>query len=424
MLHNILLYTCLILEFLLVVILPAQGVSQEITSFGQFFCGIGLGIILIHKFYNRTVETVKVNDKKFSIYIPLGISVVFLLALWPLKLQLGNIFVGYPIDANISDIIPTIRVAVERFMSGEQVYKEVHFKEGWSLASVGYLPMQWLPFCLADILKKDYRYIAFAIWTLSILLLIFRSTKNRMFDGIVIATLSLSMLWLLIIYQRTLLGTTVELLIAGYYVFLIIGLNQKNPYLKAAVIVLCMLSRYSLVLWLPLWLLVEWFSGDRKAAIISCLTITAAVLIIYIIPFLSQDWGTFFRVFKNYDKAALGEWQHISTATGKPYHLYNGSGFAYLYYEYLNWEMPLRIKALQRSHLILSLLSVALCGLWYFVNRKRIKVYKIFLLGSFKIYLTFFLLFIQVPYTYLIIVGCFVSLAIVAEQSKYRLKEL
>ena len=243
MLHNILLYTCLILEFLLVLILPAQGVSQEITSFGQFFCGIGLGIILIHKFYNRTVVTVKVNDKKFSIYIPLGISVFFLLALWPLKLQLGNIFVGYPIDANISDIIPTIRVAVERFMSGEQVYKEVHFKEGWSLASVGYLPMQWLPFCLADILKKDYRYIAFAIWTLSILLLIFRSTKNRMFDGIVIATLSLYMLWLLITYQSTLLGTTVELLIAGYYIFLIVGLNQKNPYLKAAVIVLCMLSR-------------------------------------------------------------------------------------------------------------------------------------------------------------------------------------
>ena len=112
------------------------------------------------------------------------------------------------------------------------------------------------------------------------------------------------------------------------------------------------------------------------------------------------------------------------STTYKNVSLYNGSGFAYLYYEYLNWEMPLRIKALQRSHLILSLLSVALCGLWYFVNRKRIKVYKIFLLGSFKIYLTFFLLFIQVPYTYLIIVGCFVSLAIVAEQSKYRLKEL
>ncbi len=263
--------------------------------------------------------------------------------------------------------------------------------------------------------------MAFFIWVIASSILIFRTAKSDIRQGIFIAFMSLLMFVLILQYRSVLLGTTVETMVAGYYILLMVSQNQKSPLLKGLGIVLCLLSRFSLVLWLPLWFLVEWVSGDRRQAIIAAATILAGVLIIYVIPFMSQDWGMFFRVFPSYDKAALGEWQHLNGA-GKPYHLYAGNGMAYLFYEKLgHLDLVLRIKALKTTHLLLSLLAVVACGLFYFLKRAKYEHYAIFLLASFKIYLTFFLQFIQVPYTYIIMVGCFVSLAVVAEQSRYKI---
>jgi len=60
-----------------------------------------------------------------------------------------------------------------------------------------------------------------------------------------------------------------------------------------------------------------------------------------------------------------------------------------------------------------------LMGVWYWYNRKKIDL-RIFLIASFKIYLTFFLAFIQIPYVYLMTVGNFVSIAILAELMRYK----
>jgi hypothetical protein len=60
-------------------------------------------------------------------------------------------------------------------------------------------------------------------------------------------------------------------------------------------------------------------------------------------------------------------------------------------------------------------------AVWYWFNKERIN-YKIFLLGSFQIYISVFLFFIPVPYPYLMIVGNFVSIAIFCGQARYHLK--
>jgi hypothetical protein len=403
---------------MMLLVLPSFGLPQELTSFSQFFSGLTIGVVLLIKFYGKKSEITTSAHK--TIGIPLIIVTVFAVFLIPIGFLLNNIFTAYPIDERLSDVIPTIRIAVQRFLAGETVYKEVKFDAGWTLVHVGYLPMQWLPFSIAEMLKLDYRMIAFFIWAIASITLIYRTAKSDKWHGIVIASLSLVMIFLVSKFQSALLGTTVELMVAGYYILFIIGQNQKSPVLKGLGIVICLLSRFSLVLWLPLWIITEWFSGERKHAIIAAVTIFFAVLIIYVIPFMSQDWGMFFRVFKNYDKAAMGEWQHLN-ASGKPYHLYAGNGFAYLYYEKLaHLDLMQRIKALKMTHLILSLLSVITCAVFYYFKNSKYQYYQIFLLASFKIYLTFFLQFIQVPYTYILMVGCFVSLAIIAEQSRYK----
>ena len=73
---------------------------------------------------------------------------------------------------------------------------------------------------------------------------------------------------------------------------------------------------------------------------------------------------------------------------------------------------------LKKCLLVIPALSVMVMGVWYWYNRTKINN-RIFLMASFKIYLTFFLSFILVPYSYLMITGVLVSIALFAEQARY-----
>lgn len=59
-------------------------------------------------------------------------------------------------------------------------------------------------------------------------------------------------------------------------------------------------------------------------------------------------------------------------------------------------------------------------GGWYWVSRKKIDA-GVFLIASFKIYLTIFLAFIQIPYTYLMVTAIGVSIAMFAAMSNWKI---
>lgn len=407
-----------VIEFAAIVLLPYYSLPQTLTAVLQTAAGLGLGMLLIARSFRASAPLVfSADDHRRRWLFPALAVGGFLLLLFPLALSLKQLFIAQPIDARYSDIIPTIQIAVRRFLAGEPVHPAVTFGN-YTIPVLSYMPLQWLPYCFAEWLNKDYRTIAFVIWTGAVCLLVFRTTQASLWQGTLLAIAAAAMFSAILDYQPHILSMTIELMVAGYYMLLIMGLHQRNPWLKGLGIALCMLSRYSLVLWLPLWLLIEWFSNDRRQALQTMLTAALAVLLIYIIPFLSQDWTVFYRGYKQYDQSAMGEWQHLNDA-GLPWHLYSGNGFAYLFYSGLSdWDLLARIKALQRTHFIASLLVVAGMGAWYFWKRHRIQDFRLLLLGTFKVYLTVFFELIQVPYAYLLVVGCFVSLAIVGERSR------
>ena len=108
---------------------------------------------------------------------------------------------------------------------------------------------------------------------------------------------------------------------------------------------------------------------------------------------------------------------------GSPYHLYAGYGFGYLFYEkYLHTDLQHGYDLLKRTFYMASFGIIILMGIWYAWKRKKID-YRIFLLASFKIYLTVFLAFIMIPYLYLVVTASFVSIALFAEQVQYSVKE-
>ncbi|MBA3828296.1 MAG: hypothetical protein H0X33_05120 [Taibaiella sp.] len=328
------------------------------------------------------------------------------------------------IDQRISDIIPTIQILCKRLLSGQYPYSYDALTSLYYHTPSGYLPMHWLPYTAAEYFKFDYRSITFCIWCIGALVVMFRSMRlSKLWLQVAVPVLLACSYYAISQLEPNIIGWTVEIMVAGYYMLFIAGINQKNPWITAFVITCCLLSRYSLVLWLPLWAFVMYVSGHRKDLIKAIIGIVVLVGIIYVIPFLSKDWSTFYVAHTtNYETIPIVEWRH-QNKDGLPVHLYNGFGLAHLFYQkYHGPDLQHGYDLLKRTLTIATSGSLFIMGIWYWRNRKNID-YRLFLLGSFKIYLSIFFAFIMIPYMYLIMVGNFVSIALFAEQGRYKRSE-
>lgn len=389
--------------------------SQVANATALFSSSLLFGLVLLYRFYGQSA---RVRDIKLKLGFPQYLFIaLFTVGLLYLAFGSRSIFHQNPIGPQYSDIIPEIQVACKRFLSGRNVYQPIT-EFGWTL-ELTYLPLQWLPYTAAEVLAFDYRWIAYGIWAFAALLLFTRALRTnnlsqQCFAGILIILSN----YILLMRNPGIIASTVEIMVAGYYMLLIIGLNQRSAIVLGLCLSLCLLSRFSVLLWLPLGAFVLYTNGDRKPLLTTGITVIVVVLIIYVLPFLSRDWSSLYRGYKYYDHSAMGEW-HKHSDEQYPAQLHAGTGFAYLFYT--GWpenSVARRLKLLQKTHLILSVGITVAMGAWYWFTKRNIDR-RIFLMGSFKIYLAFFLAFIQVPYEYLMIVGNFVSIAIFCEQIRY-----
>ena len=124
-------------------------------------------------------------------------------------------------------------------------------------------------------------------------------------------------------------------------------------------------------------------------------------MLIYVFPFMSNRPGLFFEGAAAYDLAALGEWkgQSWQVAGNKPYQLFQGYGFASIYYQaFQSFELLQRIQFLKYSMLLVMCLNI----LFWWWMRKRIKTDTFIVLPIIlTITLALFLSFVTVPYNYL-----------------------
>ena len=395
-----------------------KWLRQDINACGLFLCSVFFGCIVLYRFYNNTltVNTEKI-EKNYRKYLLL---LCFWVALFALGCMYQNLLRHFTIDPSFSDVVPMILHMSGNFVHGLSPYTPV-FMNG-STEFPTYLPTTWLPFCIAGLLHFDPRMIPFVAWCIAACWLYIRAVNIKDIRLILLCPLLIivSLCALMHYYNGVITGRTTEVMIAAYYMMLMIGLNQSNGIVQGVLIAICLLSRYSLVLWLPLYAFVLFISGSRKQLFQSVLTTSVIVLLVYVIPFLSKDWTLLSRSYQAYNGAAIGEWTRMNP-DGYPYQLYTGTGFAYsIYSSFPFLSIAERIKLLQHLHLFLSLLITVIMGIWYWRKKDKIDT-RIFLMAAFKIYLAFFLFFIQVPYVYLMCVGNFISIAIFCEQARYTL---
>ena len=319
---------------------------------------------------------------------------------------------AHPVELRYSDVITILQTYVARFRSGEVVYRY--------LTNLPYplfpnhLPLQWLPYVPADMLGVDYRW-----WSLGLLLLLGFGAYLLVLvrqplpwpEFVLKALLPFAALAQLISYTPDLYTFTCEPTIICYYCLLAAAVLSRSALLQGVGLVLCLLSRYSVVFWVPFYLWVLWREMGLWHVLAVAGIVGAGIMGIYVVPFLSQDWTIFTHALAEYKIATLGEWSH-GDDSGLPPQLFNGVGAASWFYTYGSGTLVDKIAALQRTHVIACVAIMGLIAGLYYRLRHRLP-YQIAALLGLKLYLTVFYTFLQIPYLYLTSLGLFMSLFVV-----------
>ncbi len=334
-------------------------------------------------------------------------------AIW-CGVRLDDIFHKFPIDAKASDIIPSLEMYVRRFLGGEIVYKPLPF-EGYQVDPT-YLPLMWAPYSFSEILKIDYRWTAYAVFLVPIIIYNIQLAKSNapVFELVLKALIPFLFLYSIAQNASGTLGLAVELLPIGFYLILTLTIFHKNRYLMVLGILLCLLSRYAFTFWLPLYLLIYWIEKGFKNVFSVSFAVGIGVLLLYIIPFLSKDWTLLSKGLDYYAKTAEGQWQTQpwQEPGKKPHHLSKGLSFAIYFYDYEAYELGDRLKFNRKVHIVACAFAAFLLGLGYYFFRKKGLNTKMYLLIGLKFYLVIFYGFFYVPFSYLYQLPLFLSIAI------------
>lgn len=318
--------------------------------------------------------------------------------------HLEKLFRKYPVKLDGSDVIPTIQTFVQRFLEREEVYTSIQYPGYESIPT--YLSLTWLPYIPAEIFSWDYRWTAFtAIVLISTILLIkaWKNTVNKVSWLLLALTISLVIHGLSTTDEGN-MRFAVEFLPAAYYLILFMTLNSRQPAWVILGISLCILSRYSLVLWLPAYGFILWKEHGIEYFLKIVVGVAIVLLCLYILPFIGTDWEILTRGFKFYAENAASKWTPFSWQPdgSKPFHLKQGYGFALQFFSGYTEDIQGGIDLMKRIQLIsVSVISVATVGL-YIKFRTRLRGHiKIYLATSLMIYLLLFYSFLYAPYGYL-----------------------
>lgn len=388
------------------------------TPLVQLGSGLFIGIAFLHLFYKRTLNFSEKGNLKPSHLIDL---ICLLIGSYFCFEQIYQFTLAHPIDdfytATSSDVVPAIGIMVDRFWNGVFPYTFIEIEEwGFTYRLLpGYLPLTWMPFLGAKMLNVDYRLYAFGILHLSLIALywrfIFKEPSN--FIRFFAIILPFSFLYLFSFFNFE-LKFVVEPMIVGFYLLLILSFFSKRNWSIILTLVICLLSRYSVVLFVPLIFFVLALEKGWLTSFRISLGVGLGILLIYVIPFLSKDFSVLENGFNTYTKTTLEAWELSNKQPLESnYSIFNsGVGMSIFAYRHLDKPIEEKLDIFKKTHLLLSILVVIILAVFYWKMQSYYD-YRIFLLGGLKVYMVIFYDFIQYPFVYLFLVPTFISLPMI-----------
>ena len=366
---------------------PAKPVSL-------IFCVSGLLIGCLALFKMPTA--LFVLPRRFSVVMML--LPLFFLLLWAIP-RIGAIFQSVPVDYKIADMLPIMEIMCRRFMGGTGVYRII--PEIWGGMQPIYLPAMWLPYLLATENGFDLRWIT-VIGVFGGLALVYLWAPRRFaFTWLsVLAYLPAALfVYSLLFWDTRDLSMADEGPVIGFYVLLVWAIWHKNPWTIGIALALSVLTRYSLLPWIPFYVLWVWFFQSKRDAYI----ITASAVVLGFALMIGTGAIYELKMFMDLPK------HYITAAMGKDYEkikdfIEKGPGLA----KFVTKE---QFPILHRLNIILTFAVPALVFGLYYRFRAMFNP-DLFAIGVLKLTLVVFFNFLIMPIRNLFLPSVCISLAI------------
>lgn len=356
----------------------------------------------------------KTDTWAYFLYLPLIIFLVYF----------GHsIFSKIPIDDNQSDVFAQVLSPNRWLLNGEYPYQTVTLPS-YTMHNT-YLPMQWLPFLPAVLFGFDPRWVPLIAWAGAICYF-FYSMKIQIFKkpiGIIafllMMTMSLFGIMGFMTSHKFDYSITLEMLPSAYYIILVLALLRGSPWGIGLSMGACLMSRFSIVLFLPFLVWYVWNRFGWKVLFRSGLICFTFVMCIFVLPFMTQDPSLPQKILGNYDSGSLGEWSHHSWQEegAEPYQLARGMGAAIFVKKLYEYDIADGIHHLKQAEILLSLVVTFLIIYLGIRNKKKLQ-YDWLLLGGVKLYFTIFYTLVLIPYPYLFVLPITISSLIIIKAYK------
>jgi len=222
--------------------------------------------------------------------------------------ELRKVFALFPDPGRYSDVLPQLEAQYYRFARGEMPYAPVDL--GYNAPYPVYMPLHWLPIGISAALGIDSRWSGYILLVLAAGLYGYEvGRQNAPIAGRIAALLLPSVgLWGFILWGDLELAVSYEIIIAAYYLVLVAGLLGRNIWWITVGLILCVLSRYTLVFWLPLLAFVLWREHPPRTSFRVWGTVALSVVLLYIVPFYLRDPSIFATGLKYHNDGAVAQW--------------------------------------------------------------------------------------------------------------------
>ncbi len=322
--------------------------------------------------------------------------------------EIRKLFKKYPLPTPNSDVFQQLDMLYDRFAQGVFPYAPVEtvFYKPYPV----YMPMHWLPIGISRYLHLDTRWSGYFIFALVVGIFSFyvgRQSLHWLLKIFIIALPSI-VNWLFILFGGEDLIVSFEILIMAYYLLLATGLIFKNNAWLILGLILCLLSRYTLIFWTPLLAVIFYLNVPIKKNIVYFLAVISAIIFVYIIPFLLKDPTIFETGIRYHNRCCVSE---IDNGF---YTSFNGLHFAYLLHliPSNNTEASVFLMRCVQAISLLSLLGLSL--FIYFKRKPHVDPY-VHLLRYLYLFVLVFFCFSPLTYRYYLSVLLILSVTVCAQ---------
>lgn len=233
------------------------------------------------------------------------------------------------------------------------------------------------------------------LFSFAVFLLLYRPEIHRYLSFFTAVLAFLLFWWILADNTPGIISVSEEGVVVAYYVLLVLALASGNPWWIGITASLCMLSRYSLVGWIPAYTLYLLLGKKWKRIGIFAFAGILCFILLFLLPVGGQTVMRLAKLPGNYIPFAARVW-HDSPGVFS-----TSPAFAWFF-------GPGRVILLHRVLIAFSFI-VPSAWVWYGYSKKKANIP----LATLKLSLVIFYCFIDVPYLYLFYTSSFVSLVIV-----------